>query len=249
MEGNAFMKYLRIFLAWLSLAAMTVLFVLPGAAFTVWFGWLPRAQFVPAVMAGEVVALAAIAVSVAFFGRIYCSLICPLGIAQDAVRWLFNVTGIGRVWRIGTVGRVVRYAVLALFIAGVFFGFTGLIAPYGIFGRFVSVGVMRFGDPPVIVVIWAIALFAFILLMTFFRARWWCNQVCPVGTLLGIFSRFASFRVRIDGGKCVGCGLCAKACDKGAIVKDGKKVTVDSSLCVTCLNCAGSCRKGALRWR
>ena len=238
------MKYIRITLAGLSLIAMTLLFVVPGVGLCAWIGWLPKAQLVPAIMAGEVIALAAIAVSVAFCGRLYCSVVCPLGVAQDVARFTVGKLKMGN-GKLKIVSGV-RYAILALFVIGAFFGFAGIIAPYGIFGRFLSAGVMRFGEPPLPVVIWAIALFVFILAMTAFRARWWCNQVCPVGTFLGLFSRFALFRVRIDEAKCVGCGLCAKACEKGAIVKDGKKMKVDYSKCVSCFNCRGVCKKEAV---
>lgn len=246
------MKYIRIVLAGASLVAMTLLFVMPAAAFCRYVGWLPRAQLVPAIMAGEVIALVAIVVSLALLGRVYCAVVCPLGIAQDLARWVFRVTRIARLVQMGPMGRmgrIARYVILVLFVGGIFLGFTGLIAPYGIFGRFLSAGVMRVGEPPTLIVIWAISLFAVILLMTVFRARWWCGQVCPVGTFLGLFSRFALFRVRIDASKCVKCRLCAKICDKGAIVKDEAGMKVDHSLCTACLNCKGTCRKEALTWR
>lgn len=238
-------RWCRMLIALLSLMAMTLLFVMPAAWVGTYFGWLPRAQLLPAIMAGELLALALVAVSVMLFGRLYCSVVCPLGIAQDVARFPL---GFLRVKGLKIVAWV-RYAVLALFVAGAVFGFTGLIAPYGIFGRFLSSAVMRLGDPPVVVVVWAAGLFAFIVLMTAFRARWWCNQVCPVGTFLGLFSRFAVFRARIDGVKCVKCGLCAKACDKGAIqVQGDRSVSIDHSMCVACLDCVGSCRKGAFKW-
>jgi len=166
--------------------------------------------------------LVLLALSLALCGRLYCAVICPLGLAQDVARGMFRLCRFARVGSAPVAA--VRYALLALFPVAVFFGLTGLFEPYGIFGRFFLTGLRRLGEPSVAFVVWAISLFAAILLMTAYRARWWCNQVCPVGTFLGLFSRFAYFRVRVDRTKCVGCGACVKACDSGAIERDGKTV-------------------------
>lgn len=83
-------KWLRFAVATLSLAAMIGLFACPTVACVRHFGWLPRIQFLPAVAAGSVLALVGIAVSVALCGRLYCSVVCPLGIAQDVVRLCFG---------------------------------------------------------------------------------------------------------------------------------------------------------------
>ena len=242
--------WLRWSVAFVSLVAMTSLFVFPMAWVVRWLGGLSSVQLVPAVMAGSIAVLIASAVSVFLFGRLYCSVICPLGIAQDVVRLCLSWIIPRRVARpLTRSARVVRLAILILFVVGLFFGLTGLIAPYGIFGRFLTVCVKRAGEPALAVTIWAASLFGFVLAMSLVRARWWCNRVCPVGTFLGLFSRFAVFRVRINRAKCVTCGLCAKACDKGALsVRDDKSIAVDSASCVTCFDCAGSCKKGALRF-
>jgi polyferredoxin len=198
-------------------------------------------------MSGEAVSLVLVGVSVALFGRLYCSVVCPLGIAQDVAHGPLRFLRMKK--RLPIVGWI-RYSALALFIAGAVMGFTGLVAPYGIFARFVTVGIAREGEPSAALVAWSVALFAFALLMVAFRARWWCNQICPVGTFLGIFSRFAVFRPRIDESRCVKCGLCARECDKGAIrVRDDRSVAIDHSLCIACFDCKGSCRKEALKWR
>ena len=238
-------------MALVALAAMAGLFVWPSVACFKAFGWLPRIQLVPALAAGSILVLVGIAVSVALCGRLYCSTVCPLGIAQDVVRlcfgWLFSRKAARPLSR-STL--LVRLGVLGLFALAAVFGCTGLIAPYGIFGRFMTLCVRRVGEPVAAVTFWAALLFAFVLAMSLVRARWWCNRVCPVGTFLGLFSRFAVFRVRIDAAKCVKCGLCAKRCDKGALaVREDKSIAVDAASCVACFDCAGSCRKEALTWR
>lgn len=246
-----FARRVRITVAAVSLAAMTALFVIPCADIARLFGWLPSIQLVPAVMSGSIAALIAIAVSVALFGRLHCSVVCPLGIAQDVVRlclgWALPHKAVFPIRRLASIARLV---VLGLFLLGAAFGFAGLIEPYGVFGRFVSICVCRVGEPTCAVTLWGAALFVFVMAMSLVRARWWCNRVCPVGTFLGLFSRLAVFRVRIDESKCVKCGLCATRCDKGALaVRDDKSIAVDAESCVACFDCVGSCRKEALTWR
>lgn len=227
---------------------MTCVFAVPATACRL--GWLTRGQLVPAVMAGAMLELVILAASAALCGRLYCSIACPLGIAQDlahfCLRWLPFARPAGRP---STATRIVRLALLAGFALGAVFGLTGLFEPYGIFGRFIAAGVRRVGEPTALAVIWALSLFAAILVAAVFRARWWCNRVCPVGTLLGLASKRAPLHVRVDAARCARCGLCASRCDKGALtVRADKSIAVDTSSCVLCLNCIGSCRKEALKW-
>ena len=251
MRGGRAVCWLRRIAASVALAAMVALFVCPTAACLRAFGWLPRIQLVPAVAAGSVLVLAGIAVSVALCGRLYCSVVCPLGILQDIFR---AVVTLGERWRIPgsrpvrpverVVVGVVRIAVFLAFVASAFFGLFAWLAPYGIFGRAASVA--DFSLAPVKVA--ALAQLALILSATLWRGRLWCNTFCPVGTFLGLFSRFAFFRVRIDKAKCVNCNLCVRACPNGCISADREK-QVDHSRCVSCFSCAGVCGKGALTWR
>lgn len=77
--------------------------------------------------------------------------------------------------------------------------------------------------------------------------RLWCNTICPVGTLLGLISKYSYFKIRIDHSKCVSCKACAKACKSNTIdhINDHK---LDHSRCVTCYNCIGSCKKNAISY-
>ena len=246
--------WLRRLVALVSLTAMTGLFVCPAVACFKALDWLPRIQLVPAVAAGFVLVLVGIAVSVALCGRLYCSTVCPLGILQDLFRDVVTLAPFRRAAKRplprkplipSAALRVVRLVFLLAFVTSAFFGLFAWLAPYGIFGRAAA----SFSDGTVTAVkALALGQVALILLATLWRGRFWCNTVCPVGTFLGLFSRFAVFRVRIDRAKCVNCNLCVRACPNGCIPPDREK-KVDHSRCVSCLACAGVCGKGALTWR
>jgi len=76
--------------------------------------------------------------------------------------------------------------------------------------------------------------------------RTWCGTVCPVGTVLGFFSRFAMFRPIIDTEKCKHCHACEKKCKASCIDIDNLKI--DHSRCVDCFDCLESCKFGALHY-
>lgn len=72
----------RIVLAWLLMGVMVLTF--GGIVAPV----LPQWQFLPALLAGNLLVIAVIAILTLLLGRIYCSVLCPLGISQDFVFWL-----------------------------------------------------------------------------------------------------------------------------------------------------------------
>ena len=53
-----------------------------------WFGWMAKIQFLPAVLALNVGVVIALIVLTLLLGRVYCSVICPLGVFQDVAAWL-----------------------------------------------------------------------------------------------------------------------------------------------------------------
>ncbi|UJX41165.1 4Fe-4S binding protein [Desulfovibrio sp. JY] len=78
------------------------------------------------------------------------------------------------------------------------------------------------------------------------HGRLYCNTLCPVGTLLGMVSKHALFRLRIDPATCGACGRCERVCKAGCI--DFREKTVDFSRCVGCCNCLAVCPDQALRF-
>ena len=82
------LRKIRIALATVMFIGITLLFLDFTGTMHHWVSWMPKIQFLEAVLALNVVVIVALLVLTLVFGRIYCSVICPLGIMQDIFGWL-----------------------------------------------------------------------------------------------------------------------------------------------------------------
>jgi len=80
--------------------------------------------------------------------------------------------------------------------------------------------------------------------MSFSNGRLFCNTICPVGTLLGLFSKLSLYKIAIDQNECRGCSLCERVCKSGCIDKSNK--VIDFERCVNCFNCFTVCPSGGI---
>lgn len=77
------LRKIRIVLAAVFYALITLLLLdFTGVTYK-WMGWMAKMQFLPAVLALNVVVIVALMLLTLVFGRVYCSVICPLGVMQD----------------------------------------------------------------------------------------------------------------------------------------------------------------------
>ena len=86
------LKKIRLLLAIVFWIGTTILFLDFTGTIHGWLGWMAKIQFIPAVLALNAVVIIALIVLTLLFGRIYCSVICPLGIMQDFFGWLGKKT-------------------------------------------------------------------------------------------------------------------------------------------------------------
>lgn len=246
------LRKIRIAAAALFFAGITLLFVGIGHQ---WWGWMAKLQFLPSCMALNFAAIAFVLLLTLVFGRIYCSVICPMGVFQDLVirvHKLLSPKGRKPKRHFVKEPRIVRYGVLALVIVTAL-TFSQLLltvlAPYSAYGRMVRsiVGLSRGESLAPALLITAAATLVVICVCAWIWGRGWCNTVCPVGSVLGLVSRFSLFKVSIDQSQCVSCRKCEKGCKSSCIDIDTH--TIDHSRCVDCFDCLDSCPKGGIKFR
>ena len=265
------MRKLRVALAALMFAAIVFFFCDFTGIGADYLGFTVRCQFVPAIMRASLLTVAVIVLVTVLFGRVYCSVICPLGILQDIVSHLASLRKKLRfAYRRGKT--LVRAVILLLFIglmAGGLCAWAALIEPYGMFGRIAAnlfAPCYRWGNNlladwsqkagntlfyRVEILASGAALAAVVLVILVFLAwrwgRFYCNTICPVGTFLGLLSRGALVRPRIDKSRCNKCGKCARICKASCINSSEQKI--DADRCVVCLNCTTQCPQKAIAYR
>lgn len=270
------LRKIRVATAIVVLSIITLLFLDFSGTMQSWFGFMAKIQFLPAVLALNVGVVVALLIVTLLFGRIYCSVICPMGIFQDVVSWI-SAKRKGKKARFSysPEKKALRYAVLAIFVALMAAGMSSiaiLVAPYSAYGRIASKlfgPIWAWGNNVLASIaehynsyafytteVWlkslpvfiiAAVTFAVVVVLAWLHGRTWCNTICPVGTILGFASRFSLFRVQIDADKCKNCGLCSKKCKAAAI--DFKNHTIDYSRCVDCFDCMENCNFKAIGFK
>ena len=79
--------------------------------------------------------------------------------------------------------------------------------------------------------------------MLFYRP--FCKWLCPLGAFYALLNRVSLFQMKVDKGKCVSCGKCAKACKMDVDVTK----TPNHTECIRCGMCIRACPTNAVRFR
>jgi Polyferredoxin len=259
---------LRPLLVWTFLSGFAALFLLRDAGGSGLLGFGAKIQVFPALLRWEITVLLFAGMTL-LAGRFYCSLLCPLGLFQEAVHGLGKHRMAG--YRRGTSLRYWILAATVISMAAGTLGLLHLLDPFANFGR----GVTQILRPTIValnnllasiplpgdtsrflhalpptpltpLVAAAAGLFlAAIAAWSVLRGRPYCDGLCPVGTFLGLFSSHSALRIRFDESSCSNCGRCEAACPTACLSALERKIDYDR--CVLCLSCIEACPGGALR--
>ena len=273
---GSMLKKIRVGLAWVFWIGITLLLLDFTGTLHAYLGWMAKVQFLPAVLALNVGVMVALVLLTLVFGRVYCSVICPLGVFQDGISWL-GTRRSKAPYRYKKENKWLRYGVWVVFVVLLVLGVqaaVALLAPYSAYGRMVQnllqplylwgnnllaawaehAGSYAFytrevwmRSVPTFII--AVVTLVVIVALSFKGGRTYCNSVCPVGTTLSFFSRFAMFRPMIDADKCKHCKACELHCKASCIEITKDSASIDHSRCVDCFNCVEQCKFGALKYK
>lgn len=268
------LKSFRRLLAVISILLITSLFLDFTGTWQALFGWMAKIQFLPAVLSLNVLVILALIILTLLMGRLYCSVICPLGIMQDGFGWFGKKAKKNR-YSYSKPKNILRYTFLGIMVIAIISGINSmvaLLAPYSAYGRIVSsilkpvwiwgnnilaswaeqhqsyafYNVEYWQNGYGVLIVAVVTLIA-LAILAWRNGRTYCNTICPVGTILGFFSRFSIFRIVIDKSKCVDCKLCSRNCKSSCI--DISNHDIDYSRCVSCFDCIGKCNEGAISYK
>ena len=163
-------------------------------------------------------------VTTVFWGRVFCSSLCPFGALQDILERI-----VPRRWRrslpqwLHDRALWLKYVILAGLIA-----MAVAYAELSVFQYFEPFGTLFYQSQSLL--LWGIL--SVFVAGSIFVPRFYCRYACPLGASLGVISIAAFWKIkRVP--QCEVCKVCEKACPTGAI----RLQAIDFKECVRCDVC------------
>ncbi len=179
-----------------------------------------------------------------FFGRTFCSWICPINMVTDFAAklrsWIDKTKPGGKI----LISRNIRYWLIGLtLILSFIFNATAfeMISPISILHRGIIYG---FGLGWTLII--AVFLFDLVGVKDGF-----CGHLCPLGGFYSIISKYARLKILHDHEVCTSCMDCKLVCLEAPILKQIGKESgfIISNECTNCGRCIEVCPEKALRFK
>ncbi len=189
--------------------------------------------------------------SVLIVGRVYCSYICPVGFLQDLIRNL-SIKINSKLSRItkdlnsnltinsksnfpnNDASIVIRKIILffcltMIFLKSSLYGYFDHFANYI---RLIGIFNLSFLTLPLYLAI----IFLFLLFLSIRYPRWFCQVICPTGTLFSFLQKYSRLKITISE-TCNNCPVCSNECPVLCI----NHGNIDHQHCIQCFECLNTC--------
>lgn len=199
-----------------------------------------------------------IIVGTLFFGRFFCSWVCPLGIINQVAGSVLNKLRTVDTIELNSyrmMQRLKYYFLSALLVLALLGSLQiGLFDPISFITRSFAVSVFPalnysngwiylkqplFHGGTFLGIIFFAVIFA-----NRFLPRFWCRIICPLGALLGLLSFSPLLRIWRNIDRCTDCRKCLSHCHGGCDPHTYLRVTE----CHLCMNCIEDCPEGAIHY-
>ncbi len=181
-------------------------------------------------------------------GRFVCGWLCPFGLAQDLLHKI-PVLRKRKTLPLHRILKYGKYVVLVLFAGiGPAFLFGGF-AKVPAFCKYICPSGTLFGAIPLLasnaslrgqaggLFLWKLGILLVLLLLSVKVYRPFCQYLCPLGAIYGLFNRFSLVQVHWEKQNCTSCGACERACPVALSVSEISR----SPECIRCGKCIEAC--------
>jgi len=198
------------------------------------------------IISGSILVFLFLFVSGLFFGRTWCSHVCPWAMPSDFLQSINNKP-VNR-----KVLRVIRYSIFGIWATVLVLGFVFAGGIKGIDPLYLTESGISV-DMPLKYITYYFVLGTLFLTTLLIGRRGACHTICwmspfmILGQKVGEFLHLPQYKVRSNPDACISCQKCDKACPMSINVmeevKNGKIISQD---CILCGDCVRACPKDVL---
>ena len=210
------------------------------------------------------------------FGRMFCGWVCPMGTIFDLSEYFLPLKRVKKPYGDGPYKNIKYYILMFLIFGSLFgftavmlfdplvflfrvftlnvhpFAVLGanefldLIRPLAFKAGAFKLSMLSFEQPAFSLGLFNLFLFLAVIGLISVERRFWCRNLCPLGALLAVLSRF-SIRGRLVNEECIYCVKCAKSCPMNAITDNFQGTSPRE--CIQCERCKDVCPVNAITFR
>ena len=188
-------------------------------------------------------------------GRFICGFLCPFGWFQELLHKIptkkFSTKKLKCLtWIKYAVLLVTVFLLPALAVDDVGMGdpfFCKYICPQGVLEGAIPLSIVNSGIRSALGALfaWKFSILIAVIAASVLFYRPFCKWLCPLGAFYALLNKVSLFQMKVDTGKCVACGKCAKACKMAVDVTK----TPNHTECIRCGMCVRACPTNAVRFR